>query len=81
MRFGILMAQNTEIDIGRFVRARRKVNGFTQGELGDLAGVGRRFVSELELGKPTAQMDAVNKVLLVFGTTLGVVDMPRDDTE
>jgi len=65
--------------IGQFVRTRRKAGGFTQGELGDLAGVGRRFVSELEQAKPTARMDAVNKVLAVFGKTLGVVDAPRDD--
>lgn len=66
-------------EIGAFVRARRKAHGFSQGELGDLAGVGRRFVSELEQAKPTVRMDAVNKVLAVFGKTLGVVEAPKDD--
>lgn len=67
--------------IGEFVRARRKAAGFSQGELGDLAGVGRRFVSELEQAKPTVRMDAANKVLAVFGKTLGVVNAPKDDEQ
>ncbi len=70
---------NTNQEIGSFVRARRKAAGFTQGELGELAGVGRRFVSELEQAKPTVQMDAVNKVLLVFGKRVGIVDAPRNE--
>jgi len=73
------MATDFGKEIGQFVRARRKASGFTQGELGDLAGVGRRFVSELEQAKPTVRMNAVNKVLAVFGKTLGVVDAPKDD--
>jgi transcriptional regulator with XRE-family HTH domain len=51
----------------------------TQRELGELAGVGTRLVSELERGKPTLRMDAVNRVLRVFGKTLGHVDAPRND--
>jgi y4mF family transcriptional regulator len=66
-------------EIGDFVRARRKASGLTQCELGELAGVGRRFVSELEQAKPTLRLDVVNKVLAVFGKKLGVVDAPKDD--
>jgi y4mF family transcriptional regulator len=65
--------------IGEFIRERRKAGGFSQQELGELAGVGRRFVSELEQAKPTVRMNAVNKVLAVFGKTLGIVDAPKDD--
>ncbi|HUG91674.1 MAG TPA: helix-turn-helix domain-containing protein [Planctomycetaceae bacterium] len=65
--------------IGRFVRGRRIANRLTQRELGELAGVGTRLISELERGKPTLRMDAVNKVLRVFGKTLGHVDAPRDE--
>jgi y4mF family transcriptional regulator len=75
------MTHNFGKEIGIFVRTRRKASGFTQGELGDLAGVGRRFVSELEQAKPTVRMDAVNKVLAVFGKTLGVVDAPKGDAQ
>jgi transcriptional regulator with XRE-family HTH domain len=48
-----------------------------QAELAELAGVGRRLISELEGGKQTLRMDAVNAVLAVFGKTLGVVDTKR----
>ncbi|HND50748.1 MAG TPA: type II toxin-antitoxin system Y4mF family antitoxin [Pirellulaceae bacterium] len=61
-------------DLGKFVRERRRANGLTQRELGELAGVGTRFVSELERGKPTLRLDSLRKVLLVFGKTLAVID-------
>ena len=64
-------------EIGAFVRARREASRLTQAELGELAGVGQRFVSEVERGKPTARLDAVNRLLAAFGKRLGVVDAPR----
>ena len=74
------MAQDFGKQIGEFVRERRKASGFSQRELGELAHVGRRFVSELEQAKPTVRMSSVNQVLAVFGKSLGIVDAPRDDT-
>ncbi|HEX3656842.1 MAG TPA: helix-turn-helix domain-containing protein [Pirellulales bacterium] len=65
--------------VGRFVKARRAANGFSQRELGELAGVGTRLISELERGKPTLRMDAANRVLAVFGQMLGPVAAPRDE--
>jgi y4mF family transcriptional regulator len=65
--------------IGRFVRQRRLANHFTQRELGELAGVGTRLISELERGKATLRMDAVNRVLAVFGRMLGAVETPREE--
>jgi len=65
--------------IGRFVRDRRLAGKLSQKELGELAGVGTRLVSELERGKPTLRTDAVNKVLRVFGKVLGYVDAPREN--
>lgn len=64
--------------IGTFVRQRRKAGRMTQRELGELAGVGTRFVSELERDKPSVRLNAVNQVLAVFGKTLGIVDAPRE---
>lgn len=66
-----------ESDLGDFVRLRRKANRMTQRELAELAGVGTRLVSELESGKRTLRLDAVNRVLAVFGKRLGVVEAPR----
>jgi len=71
------MAQKNLAKIGEFVRTRRKAAGLTQGELGELAGVGTRFVSELERSKPSVRLNVVNKVLAVFGKTLGTIDAPR----
>lgn len=63
--------------IGKFVQERRKAAGLTQRELAELAGVGTRFISELERGKSTVRLAEVNAVLAVFGKILGIVALPR----
>lgn len=63
--------------IAEFVRRRRKAQGLTQVELAERAGVGLRFVRELEQGKATARRDKVDQVLALFGHTLGPVPMDR----
>lgn len=67
-----------ETNVSRFIRQRRDARKISQKELAELAGVGQRFVSELERGKPTVRVAEVNKVLAVFGKQLGIVDRPRD---
>jgi y4mF family transcriptional regulator len=69
------------IELGPFVRDRRLNSRLTQAELGDLAGVGKRFIVELEQGKPTLRLDKVNQVLAVFGKQLGLVDATREPAE
>ena len=59
--------------ISEFVRQHRKQYNMTQQELADRAGVGLRFLRELEAGKTTLRMDKVNIVLDMFGQRLGVV--------
>lgn len=66
-------------NVGEFVRTRRKANGLSQQALAELAGVSQPFLSDLEQGKPTLRLDAVNRVLAVFGKRLGVVDAPREE--
>ena len=66
-----------EHEVGAFVRQRRLSAGLTQQQLGELAGVGKRFVVELEGGKATLRLDKVNLVLAVFGKRVGVEDTPR----
>lgn len=56
--------------IGRAIRQARKAQGLTQQELADVAGVGVRFLSELERGKPTAEIGLVLRVLADAGLTL-----------
>ncbi len=53
----------------------------TQRQLAELAGVGTRFVSELERAKPTLRLQTVNAVLAVFGKQLGIVDVNREEDD
>ncbi len=64
--------------ISLHVKNKRKQNKLTQPELALKAGVGLRFVRDLEQGKNTLRMDKVNDVLRLFGETLGVVEMDRE---
>lgn len=66
-----------ELNPGAFVRDKRKALGLTQEELANKAGVGLRFLRELERGKPSLQMNKVNQVLVLFGAELGVLPMDR----
>ena len=63
--------------ISLHVKQKRKQNKLTQPELALKAGVGLRFVRDLEQGKSTLRMDKVNDVLRLFGETLGVVNLDR----
>ena len=58
--------------LGVLVRAKRKQDELTQRDLADLTGVGVRFLSELENGKPTVQMDKVLLILASLGLKIGV---------
>ncbi len=61
-----------------FVKQRRKQLGLTQQDLADRAGVGLRFVRELEQGKKTLRLDKVNQVLALFGHCLAPVPQKRN---
>ena len=53
--------------IGEFVKQQRKQLGLTQKEFAMRAGLGLRFVRELEQGKETLRMDKVNQALDMVG--------------
>lgn len=59
--------------VSDFVRQKRKTVKLTQPELAEKAGVGLRFLRELEQGKQTLRMDKVNQVLKLFGYDLQAV--------
>lgn len=50
----------------------RKDAGLTQAQLAKRAGVGLRFIRELEQSKPTVRLDKVNQVLDLLGCELCV---------
>lgn len=60
----------TATDIGRLIREDRKRRGLSQQAFADRVGVGRRFLSELENGKPTLEFDRVIEVAAACGIDL-----------
>jgi y4mF family transcriptional regulator len=63
------------MDLSDFVKNKRKAVKLTQPELAKKAGVGLRFIRDLEQGKPTLRMDKVNQVLRLIGYKLGAVEI------
>jgi y4mF family transcriptional regulator len=64
--------------IGEFIKKERKTVKLTQRELALKAGVGLRFIRDVEQGKTTLRTDTLNKVLKLFGKILGPVDIPEE---
>jgi y4mF family transcriptional regulator len=61
------------MNLAKFVKAKRKSVKLTQPELAEKAGVGLRFIRELEQGKESLRLDKVNQVLQLFGYEAGAV--------
>lgn len=64
-------------DLGSHIRAARKAQGLRQEDVALAAGVGIRFVSELERGKPGARLAETLRVLAAVGIRLEA-DGPQD---
>ena len=58
-----------------FVKKNRKQNKLTQAELAKKAGVGLRFIRDLEQGKNSSKVETVNKVLKIFGAAVAPVKL------
>ena len=69
---------NNNSSISEFVKYNRKLHKLTQQSLADKAGVGIRFIRELEKGKSTLRIDKVNDVLFLFGHYLGPVKLKME---
>lgn len=67
------------MQLHEFIKEKRNAAGLTQPELAEKAGVGLRFVRDLEQGKQTLRLDKVNQVLQLFGYQVGPVEMKRGD--
>ena len=64
--------------IAQYIKEMRKKHRLTQQDLAEKAGVGLRFVRELEQGKLTLRLDKVNQVFELFGTECGPVPIKRE---
>jgi y4mF family transcriptional regulator len=67
--------------ISAFVKEKRKKLHLTQVELAKKAGVGLRFIRDLEQGKKTLRLDRVNQVLELFGCELSPARKPYEETD
>ena len=65
----------TPEDLGLLLRAVRKHARVRQDDLAATAGVSKQFASDVENGKPTAQLGLVLKLLSEAGVTLNA-DIP-----
>jgi len=61
------------MDLASLVKEKRKSVQLTQPDLAKKAGVGLRFIRELEQGKQSLRLDKVNQVLQLFGYEVGAV--------
>lgn len=57
-------------DIAKLVKETRKKQKLTQVQLAQLSNVGTRFLSDLENGKPTCEVEKTLKVLSNLGIRL-----------
>lgn len=70
-----------KLSLSAYVKQMRKQYDLTQIDLSEKAGVGLRFVRELEQGKQTLRMDKVNQILILFGAELTPAPMDRNRFE
>jgi len=62
----------------QFIKSKRKLLKLTQVDLAEKAGVGLRFIRDLEQEKPSLRLDKVNQVLSLFGHKMGPVPIDRE---
>ncbi len=62
--------------LGNVLRAARKQLGLTQPQLALSAGVGVRFIVDLEAGKPTVRLESVMRVIEALGGVINLGGLP-----
>ena len=67
----------TTNQLGTALRTARKQLGLTQPQLALAAGVGTRFIVDLEAGKPTVRLEHVLRVIDALGGELQLGGLPE----
>jgi HTH-type transcriptional regulator/antitoxin HipB len=62
---------------GQTLRERRRTLGLTQEDVAIEAGVGRRFVIELERGKPGASLERALRIAALLGLDVDLIPRER----
>lgn len=64
-------------DFGKAVKKRRKELGYTQKYLSDFTGYSTSFISELENGKPTIELERALRLANLLGIDVLMEDRGR----
>ena len=67
--------------LGDALRIARKQLGLTQPQLALAAGVGVRFIVDLEAGKPTVRLETVMRVIDALGGIINLSGLPSAANE
>lgn len=66
------MRVRTATDLGAFIRERRVKLGMDQSELAEKAGTSRKWIVEVEQGKPRAEIGLILRTLKTLGVSLDI---------
>ena len=53
--------------LGQAIRARRRLLGYTQAYISEFTGLSITFISDIERGKPTAEIEKVIRLVNILG--------------
>lgn len=74
-----MLSIRTTQQLGLALLAARKQIGLTQSQLALAAGVGVRFIVDLEAGKPTLQLEKILRVIAALGGEISLSGLPTQD--
>lgn len=75
----MISIHNTQ-SLGFALRTARKQLGLTQSQLALAAGVGLRFMVDLEAGKPTLRLEQVLRVIDALGGEIVLTGLPEQQS-
>lgn len=73
-----MVSIHTTQQLGEALRTARKQLGLTQSQLALAAGVGLRFIVDLEAGKPTLRLENVLRVIEALGVNVLLEGLPTE---
>jgi transcriptional regulator with XRE-family HTH domain len=68
-------------DLGLYMRGRRRAAGLNQSDAARRAGVSRRWLSDFESGKPTAEIGLVFQLIAALGLLMDVRPAPEPEID
>lgn len=71
----------TAKELGCLLRSTRKAQGVTQKQLALISGTGLRFISDLENGKPSCELEKSLRVINSLGIKMRLQLPETDDDE